>query len=57
LKNIEKLFLDGTAVTDGGLIHLKGLTGLQELRLANTNVTDAGVAELHRALPNLSVEK
>jgi hypothetical protein len=36
-------------------VHLKGLTGLTLLRLTNTQVTDAAVAELQRALPNLTI--
>jgi hypothetical protein len=57
LTSLQELFLDGTAVTDGGLVHLHGLTRLNMLRLTNTKVTDAGVAELQRALPNLLVNK
>ena len=33
-------------VTDAGLVHLKGLTELQTLQLANTKVTDAGLVHL-----------
>src|SRR5215469_1671698 len=36
--------LDHTQVTDAGLAHLQGLTGLQSLGLTNTQVTDAGLA-------------
>ena len=44
-------------ITDAGLVHLKGLTGLQTLNLAGTKVTDAGVAELKKALPNCEIIK
>jgi hypothetical protein len=37
-------------------MHLNGLTGLTMLRLTDTKVTDAGIAELQRALPDLSVD-
>ena len=33
-------------ITDGGLVHLKGLAGLQTLILPNTQITDAGLAQL-----------
>ena len=33
-------------MTDAGLAHLAGLTGLQRLYLGNTRVTDAGLAHL-----------
>ena len=40
-----------------GLVHLKGLTNLQELSLYYTKVTDAGVADLQKALPNCGISK
>jgi internalin A len=44
---LEWLRLDHTAIGDGGLVHLRGLTGLPELSLAhNTKITDAGLANL-----------
>jgi len=42
----------GGKVTNGDLVHLKELTYLQVLDLEETQVTDAGVAELKQALPN-----
>ena len=42
-------------ITDAGLAGLKGLTNLGSLNLENTQVTDAGVAELRKALPNCSI--
>jgi len=39
-------WLDGTQVTDAGLVHLKGLTNLEYLYLRKTQVTDAGIAKL-----------
>jgi hypothetical protein len=39
------------------LVHLKGLTNLKQLVLKGTKVTDAGVAELQKALPNCKISK
>ena len=41
-------------VPDAGLVHLKGLTNLQSLSVASTNVTDAGLANL-KGLTNLQM--
>lgn len=38
--------------SDAGIAHLKGLKGLQRLRLSGTAVTDAGLAHL-KGLSNL----
>jgi hypothetical protein len=32
-------------MSDAGLVHLKGMTGLRELQLYGTNVTDAGLVQ------------
>ena len=42
-------------VTDAGLLRLRGLKELQQLELGSSAVTEAGIAELKRALPNLKV--
>jgi len=40
------------------LVHLKGLTNLTNLILPyHTQVTDAGVAELKKALPNCDINR
>jgi hypothetical protein len=44
-----------TQVTDAGLAHLQGLTGLKELYLDRTEVTGTGVAKHVEALPNCRV--
>jgi len=43
---------DLSKITDTGLVHLKGMTNLQELFIDDTKITDASVAELKKALPN-----
>jgi hypothetical protein len=44
-------------ITDAGLVHLKGLTELQTLDLDSTQITDAGIADLKKALPNCAIRK
>jgi hypothetical protein len=39
--------LNGNQVTDAGLMHLRGMKGLQQLYLDDTQITDAGLANLH----------
>ncbi|MBI82494.1 MAG: hypothetical protein CMJ81_04795 [Planctomycetaceae bacterium] len=56
LTNLQALNLGTTAITDAGLVHLKGLTMLEKLSLDHTQVTDAGVAELHKALPECEID-
>jgi hypothetical protein len=58
LKNLESLSLNETQITDAGLVHLTLLTKLKNLTLLKTTgVTDAGVSELKRVLPNLKVSR
>ena len=41
---------------DGDVIDiLTGLTGLETLNLSETQVTDAGISELQKALPNCRI--
>ena len=47
--------LFGPKITDASLAHLTGLTAPESLNLAGTQVTDAGVAELQKALPNCAI--
>ena len=53
---VVEVYLSGPKVTDAGLAHLAWLTALKELDLSRTDVTDVGVAELQKALPNCSIE-
>ena len=54
-RSVIEVTLHGPKVTDAGLVHLKGLTSLQSLSLYRSQVTDAGVAELQKALPNCKI--
>ena len=46
---------EGTKVTDVGLEHLQGLTGLKYLNLKGTKVTEAGAEKLRKALPKCTI--
>ena len=54
-EKLESLWLDGTQIGDSALDPVKELRMLKVLSLKNTQVSDAGIAELERALPDLSV--
>jgi len=49
---LEGLYLEGTQVTDAGLVNLKDMTGLVMLRLADTQITGSGFVYL-KELTNL----
>jgi hypothetical protein len=47
--------LGGANITDMGLKELAGLKSLQALYLNRTQVTDAGLKELRKALPGCDI--
>jgi len=53
LTKLKTLYLNG----DTELAHLKGLTKLTNLEFDVTRVTDAGVAELKKALPRCRISR
>jgi Leucine-rich repeat (LRR) protein len=55
MANLEALNLQGTKLTDAGLVHLKGLANLQTLDLKGTQVTDAGVKSLQQQIPKVKI--
>jgi hypothetical protein len=56
IKNLSRLDLNETRVTDAGLRRLAAHKNLAGLYLRDTrNVSDAGVAELHKALPKCMI--
>ena len=58
LTKLQELDLSYTKVTDVGLVQLKGLRDLQELNLFRAGeITDAGVAELKKALPGCAIQR
>jgi hypothetical protein len=57
LTGIKHVSLTYSDVSDEGLAHLKGLDELERLDVRNTKVTEAGVADLERALPGLAIQR
>ena len=57
LSSLVYLNLYETPVTDAGLDSLKGLKSLKRLYLWQTKVTDAGAETLHKALPDVMINR
>jgi hypothetical protein len=55
LRGLTRLSLEGLPITDQELSCLKLITSLRKLNLMYTEVSDAGVAELHQALPRCEI--
>ena len=55
LKDLTRLSLFGTQVSDKGVANLKGLTELKEVIANESKVTSAGANALRQALPNVTV--
>jgi hypothetical protein len=56
LTELVDLDLDGSPITDAGLIHLYKLKNLRYVILANTGVTAEGMERLRRALPEAGIK-
>jgi hypothetical protein len=57
-RGLSELCLFGTAISDEGLRHLEALKGLRVLNLQYCpRITDAGVAQLQKALPNCKIHR
>ena len=56
LSSLQYLYLDGTQITDAGLVHLKGWSSLLYLNLVALQITDAGVVKLKEALPSCLID-
>ena len=56
LTKLQRLVLPSN-ITDAGLVHLQGLTKLQTLGFSGTKVTETGIADLQKALPNCKISK
>jgi hypothetical protein len=56
MKNLKELMLISLPrVTDAGLAHLHGLTNLEDLVIRRTAVTEAGIQQFFKALPDCRV--
>lgn len=55
LRRLRRLSLEGLPLNDEDLDSLTSLSDLAKVDLRYTAVTDAGVAELHRALPRCEI--
>jgi len=55
LANVTRLALNGTDITDASLKEVAKLQQLTDLDLYDTRVTQAGVAELQKALPKCDI--
>ena len=55
LKQLKRLSLAGSSLSDVGIQHLAGLTNLESLDLRRTKASAAGIAELQQALPKCQV--
>jgi hypothetical protein len=51
MKDLKRLGLDDTQVTDAGLAQVREMTGLEILSLCGTRMTKAGLANLKVAVP------
>ena len=54
---VVNVYLNNTQITDAGLVHLKGMTNMQNLDLTFPRITDAGVADLKKALPKCKINE
>jgi hypothetical protein len=57
LTGLKFLQLEYTQVSDAGLIWLRGLTGLEELRVSRLHVSDSAKRELQLALPRTRITR
>lgn len=53
-ENLDELDIDGTQITDAGLLHVKRFSKLRGLHADNTKITDAGLAHLS-GMPSLII--
>ncbi len=53
---VSFFFMSWTKITGAGLVHLKGLTNLKSLNLNTTKITDGGVKDFQKALPDCYIE-
>ena len=57
MSNLTDLAVCHCQITDDGSANLQRLTSLRHLNVSDTAVSDVGVAELQRALPDCKIIK
>jgi hypothetical protein len=57
LGQLEELFICGSKLNNKSLEHLRAFSHLRKLHICETEVADAGVAKLEKALPNVRIER
>ena len=55
LTSLEELEISYAPLDDAGLQALAGMKNLRKLTVSTTNVTDAGVGDLKKALPGCEI--
>jgi hypothetical protein len=55
LNQLKLLYLQDTNISDRSLVHLKMLKSLLQLEIGGTAITEDGVSELQRSLPNAKI--
>ena len=50
------MHLGSTFISDAGLKHLESLTSLDDLKVTRTAVTEDGVANLKKSLPDTEIQ-
>jgi hypothetical protein len=55
MRKLTSLVLDGSDITDGGLIALEQLPALRQLSLARTRVTESGLARIQSNRPQVYI--
>ena len=56
LENLERLRIASTQVDDEGLKHLHGLSKLKEVKAMFCSISEQGVEDLKKAIPDVEVE-
>jgi hypothetical protein len=57
LTHLEYLYLSHSTITDDSLYYLKRLHNLKTLNVVGTDVSESGIEDLQKELPNIEVDK
>jgi hypothetical protein len=56
-ESLEEIDLAGPGITDEGMNSLKGLAHLRRLKLTGTGISEAGIRDLRKAVPQVEVAR